>query len=204
MFQRVTLVRTDVSEERRFLQELHGVTSQKMAFFNRNVNFPRSTATRVVFPSETVCFLLESHRNRLWRLPSRRRIIWEKTTGEWRKPLPSTSKWTYPTSAPHMATWRGTQKLLYWQYFWEYVPPSLCLQICKVLLTVLFFIYVMDWSGTEATVTAALIGLLYQPWMIDGDCSGVISGMNEGQGKPKYSEQSCHSAALSTWLDRCG
>jgi hypothetical protein len=29
---RMTLVRTDVSEERRFLQEPHGVTSQKPAF----------------------------------------------------------------------------------------------------------------------------------------------------------------------------
>jgi hypothetical protein len=44
------------------------------------------------------------------------------------------------------------------------------------------------------------IGLLYQPWMMDDDC-----GMNEWQGKPKYSEKTYSSAALSTtdhtWLD---
>jgi hypothetical protein len=42
------------------------------------------------------------------------------------------------------------------------------------------------------------IGLLYQPWMIDGDDCGAISGMNEWQGKPKYWEETCPSAALST------
>jgi hypothetical protein len=33
MLRRVALVRTDVSEERRFLQEPHGLASQKTAFF---------------------------------------------------------------------------------------------------------------------------------------------------------------------------
>jgi hypothetical protein len=33
MLRRVDLVRTDVSEEFRFLQEPHSVTSQKIAFF---------------------------------------------------------------------------------------------------------------------------------------------------------------------------
>jgi hypothetical protein len=33
MLRRVALVRTDVSEERRFLQEPHGLTSQKTEFF---------------------------------------------------------------------------------------------------------------------------------------------------------------------------
>jgi hypothetical protein len=33
------------------------------------------------------------------------------------------------------------------------------------------------------------IGLLYQPWMIDGDDCGAISGMNEWQGKPKHSKK---------------
>jgi hypothetical protein len=32
-----------------------------------------------------------------------------------------------------------------------------------------------------------LIGLLYQPWIIDGDGCGAINGMNEWQGKLKYS-----------------
>jgi hypothetical protein len=34
MLRRATLVITDVSEERRFLQEPHDVTSQKMTFFS--------------------------------------------------------------------------------------------------------------------------------------------------------------------------
>jgi hypothetical protein len=41
------------------------------------------------------------------------------------------------------------------------------------------------------------IGLLYQTCMIDGDDCKAITGMNEWQGKPKYSEE-CPSAALST------
>jgi hypothetical protein len=32
--------------------------------------------------------------------------------------------------------------------------------------------------------------------MIDGDDFGAISGMNEWQGKPKYSEKTCPSAAV--------
>jgi hypothetical protein len=46
--------------------------------------------------------------------------------------------------------------------------------------------------------------LLNKPWTIDGDDCGAISGMNEWQGKPKYSEKPCRSVALSitdsTWL----
>jgi hypothetical protein len=34
--------------------------------------------------------------------------------------------------------------------------------------------------------------------MIDGDDCGAISGMNEWQGKLKYLEKTCTSAALST------
>jgi hypothetical protein len=30
------------------------------------------------------------------------------------------------------------------------------------------------------------IGLLHQSWMLEGDDCGAISGMNDGQGKPKY------------------
>jgi hypothetical protein len=33
----MVLVRTDVLEERQFLKEPHGVTSQKMAFFNLKI-----------------------------------------------------------------------------------------------------------------------------------------------------------------------
>jgi hypothetical protein len=42
------------------------------------------------------------------------------------------------------------------------------------------------------------IGLLYQHWMIDDDDCGAVGGMNEWQGKPKYWEETCPSAALST------
>jgi hypothetical protein len=34
--------------------------------------------------------------------------------------------------------------------------------------------------------------------MIDGDDCGTINGMNEWQGKPKYSEKICFRAALAT------
>jgi hypothetical protein len=41
-------------------------------------------------------------------------------------------------------------------------------------------------------------GLLYRPWMIDGDGCGAISGMSEWQVKPKYRKEPCPSAALTT------
>jgi hypothetical protein len=44
----------------------------------------------------------------------------------------------------------------------------------------------------------SFIGLLYQPWMIDGDDCGAVGGMNEWQDKPKYWVETCPSAALST------
>jgi hypothetical protein len=43
------------------------------------------------------------------------------------------------------------------------------------------------------------IGLLYQPWMVDGDGCVAVSGRNEWRGKSKYSEKkTCPSATLST------
>jgi hypothetical protein len=42
------------------------------------------------------------------------------------------------------------------------------------------------------------IGLLYQPWMRDGDDCGALSGINDWQGKLRYSEKTYHSASLST------
>jgi hypothetical protein len=45
------------------------------------------------------------------------------------------------------------------------------------------------------------IGLLYQPWMIDGDNCGAIGGMNEKQGKPKYPGKTCPSAAALSTTD---
>jgi hypothetical protein len=60
------------------------------------------------------------------------------------------------------------------------------------------FIYLWGWSGTKSSITAAIIGLFYQLWMIDGEDCGAISEMNEWQRKPKYPEKTWHSAALST------
>jgi hypothetical protein len=68
-----------------------------------------------------------------------------------------------------------------------------------------YFLFICG-AGVEPSplLLRPFISLLYQPWMIDDDC-GAISGMNEWQGKPKYSEKICPSAALSTthptWLD---
>jgi hypothetical protein len=59
-----------------------------------------------------------------------------------------------------------------------------------------FFIYV---AGVElSALLRPIIGLLYVPWMIDGDDFGAITGINEWQGKPKYSEETCHSAHMLT------
>jgi hypothetical protein len=43
-----------------------------------------------------------------------------------------------------------------------------------------------------------LIGLSYQPRMTDTDDCGALNGVNDWQGKPKYSENTCSSSALST------
>jgi hypothetical protein len=40
------------------------------------------------------------------------------------------------------------------------------------------------------------VGLLYQPWMIDGDDFGANSGRNEWQGKPKFPEKTRPSVAI--------
>jgi hypothetical protein len=42
-------------------------------------------------------------------------------------------------------------------------------------------------------VLRLFISLLYQPWMVDGDC-GTLSAMDEWQGKRKYSKTTCPSA----------
>jgi hypothetical protein len=45
---------------------------------------------------------------------------------------------------------------------------------------------------------AAIIGLLYQPQMThDGGCAAIVWN-EDWQGKPKYSEETCPSATLST------
>jgi hypothetical protein len=59
-----------------------------------------------------------------------------------------------------------------------------------------FFIY---GAGVEpSSLFLRPFGLLYQPWIRDGDNFGAISGMIEWQGKPKYSEKTCPGAAVIT------
>jgi hypothetical protein len=43
-------------------------------------------------------------------------------------------------------------------------------------------------AGVEPSplVLRPFIGLLYQPWMIDGVDCGAVSGMNNWEGKPEY------------------
>jgi hypothetical protein len=65
------------------------------------------------------------------------------------------------------------------------------------------FILFISRTGAEPRplTLRPFIGLLCQPWIIDADDCGAISGENEQQGKPKYSEntwKTCPSAALST------
>jgi hypothetical protein len=67
----------------------------------------------------------------------------------------------------------------------------------RIRIWTYIFIY---WVGVEPRplLLGPLTGLLYQSWMIDGDHVEAISGMNDLQGKLKYSEKTCTSAALST------
>jgi hypothetical protein len=72
------------------------------------------------------------------------------------------------------------------------LPYNVCVSILYYLS-----IYV---AGVEPSplILRPFIGLFYQPWVMDGDDCAAISGMNEWQEKPKYSEETCPSAALST------
>jgi hypothetical protein len=42
-----------------------------------------------------------------------------------------------------------------------------------------FFIYLWGWAGTIPLLLQQFIGLLCQPWMIDGDDCGAVGGINE-------------------------
>jgi hypothetical protein len=67
-----------------------------------------------------------------------------------------------------------------------------------------YFLFTYE-AGVEPSplVLRQLIGLLYQPWMIDGDDCGAVGGMND-KGKPKYLEKTSLITVLSitniTWL----
>jgi hypothetical protein len=62
-----------------------------------------------------------------------------------------------------------------------------------------YFLFIYE-AGVESSplLRQPIIDLLYQPWLMDSDDCGSISGMNEWQGKLKYSKRACPSAALST------
>jgi hypothetical protein len=60
---------------------------------------------------------------------------------------------------------------------------------------VVFFLLLVGWDYVPCT--AATSGLLYQPKMMgEGDC-GAICGIEDWQGKPKYSEKTYLSATTS-------
>jgi hypothetical protein len=109
----------------------------------------------------------------------------------------------------------------------QYVPPK-CqstqtrpIRPCGILLycarlSSAFCLLIYE-AGVEPSplLTRPFSGPQYSPRVIDGDNYEAISGMNEWQRKPKYSEEICPSAAVSTtdptWLEpgsnpgrRCG
>jgi hypothetical protein len=65
-------------------------------------------------------------------------------------------------------------------------------------LKVLVFLYTY-WPRVEPSALLLLlfVGLLCQLSMIDGDDCGAVGGMNDWQGKRKFSERACPSGALS-------
>jgi hypothetical protein len=78
------------------------------------------------------------------------------------------------------------------------------LQSCSLLEMKWTFFSFADCFMYEAGVKPSalwlrkFIELLYQLWMRYIDDCGAIRGMNEWQDKPKYAEETCPSAALST------
>jgi hypothetical protein len=63
-----------------------------------------------------------------------------------------------------------------------------------VILCVLVILYLWGWSGTGTPP-------IYWPIVPapgDSDDNGAVTAMNKLQGKQKYSEETCSSAALST------
>jgi hypothetical protein len=68
---------------------------------------------------------------------------------------------------------------------------------------IMVVIYLSVWSASKSNIILTYIGLLYQPWMIDGDDCRAVNGMNEWQGIPKYSEETRPSADLSSTVTLC-
>jgi hypothetical protein len=74
--------------------------------------------------------------------------------------------------------------------------------VCLFCFFVFFFFafFCCCWAGVEPSqlLLRPLLGLLYQPYIIDGDDCGAVTEMNEWQGNLKYSVKISPSAALST------
>jgi hypothetical protein len=58
-----------------------------------------------------------------------------------------------------------------------------------IIISSYFYLFIYEAEVEPSPqLLQSFIGLLYQPWMIDGDDCGAIGGINECQGKLKYLE----------------
>jgi hypothetical protein len=58
--------------------------------------------------------------------------------------------------------------------------------------------YLWGWSGTESTTTEALYCPIVPALDDSRDNCGALSGKNDWQGTPKYTEETCPDAAVSS------
>jgi hypothetical protein len=68
---------------------------------------------------------------------------------------------------------------------------DVCLSVCQFVSMGLELNQVHYYRGR-------FVACWHQAWLIDGDDGGAISGMSNRQGKPKYSEKTSRTLALST------
>jgi hypothetical protein len=61
-------------------------------------------------------------------------------------------------------------------------------------------IFIIYWAGIEPSplLLTSLTGLLYLPWMLDGDDYGTVGGVSGYQGLPYLLENICSITASST------
>jgi hypothetical protein len=76
--------------------------------------------------------------------------------------------------------------------FWDIPSIYHSVHLSSAQIFAIFYIFLF-FNGPgllpSPLLLASFIGLLYQPWMIDADDCGAISGVSEWQRKPKYSEK---------------
>jgi hypothetical protein len=112
----------------------------------------------------------------------------------------------FPGSNQYLCSLSGLKYLITFFNFWNKAGPVVLLAFiiqsrCYHFRSYYFLItfnYLWGWSGTKSSIKAAIYCLLYQLWMTYGDDCGAITGENEWQGKPNYSEETCPSAPMST------